>query len=196
MNLIETSTVADGDLPVAAFRAHLRLGAGFADEASADTLLVQYLRAAMAAIEARTGKALMARDFRMTLQCWRWADAQALPVAPVSAVASVTLRDVAGTPTVADAGQWRLVEDMHRPQILATGAVLPAVPTKGSVDVDFTAGFGILWDAVPDDLRQAVMLLAAQFYEQRSDGKAGFPVAVDALIARWKPVRLTAGGHR
>lgn len=196
MDLIETSLVDDGDLPVAAFRAHLRLGAGFADEATADTLLIQYLRAAIAVIEARTGKALMTRGFRLTLPRWRWADAQALPVAPVSAITALTLRDVAGTPSVVEASRYRLVTDRHRPQVAATGAVLPMVPTKGSAEVDFTAGFGAIWDAVPDDLRQAVMLLAAQFYENRAEGDAALPGAVEALIARWVPVRITAGGHR
>lgn len=195
MDLIETSVVDDGDLPVAAFRAHLQLGVGFADEATGDPLLVQYLRAAIAAVEARIGKALMSRDFRLILPCWRWADAQALPVAPVTAVAAVTMIDGDGVPSVVDPARWRLVVDRHRPQLLATGAVLPGVPTNGRVEVDFTAGFGASWDAVPDDLQQAVMLLAAQFYEGRTGGELGSgPVA--ALVARWMPVRVTAGGHR
>lgn len=196
MDLIETSGIDDGDLPVAAFRAHLRLGTGFADEATGDALLVQYLRAAIALIEARTGKALMTRGFRLSVTRWRWADAQALPVAPVSAVAALTLFDAAGTPEVVDPARWRLVADTHRPQIAATGAVLPMVPTNGRAEVDFSAGFGATWGALPDDLRQAVMLLAARFYESRSDGAADLPGAVAALIARWSPVRLTAGGHR
>ncbi len=196
MDLIETSSVDDGDLPIAAFRAHLRLGAGFADEATADALLVQYFRAAMALIEGRTGKALLSRGFRLTIQRWRWADAQALPVAPVSAVTAMAMRDVTGAPSVVDASRYHLAGDRHRPQVAATGAVLPMIPTKGKVEVDFTAGFGAVWDAVPDDLRQAVMLLAAQFYENRTDGDAGLPGAVEALIARWLPVRITAGGHR
>ena len=193
MDLIETSAVNDGDLPVAAFRAHLRLGTGFADEATGDALLVQYLRGALAAIEARTGKALMQRDFRLILPCWRWPDAQALPVAPVSAVASVTLVDAAGVPEVVDAGRWRLVVDRHRPQIVAAGAVLPMAPTGGRIEVDFTAGFGD-WADLPDDLRQAVLLLAAQYYEGRTGG-AALPGTVSALLARWVPLRVTAGGH-
>lgn len=195
MDLIETSSVADGALPVAAFRAHLRLGTGFADEATGDALLIQYLRAAIAAIEARTGKALLTRGFRLILPRWRWPDVQALPVAPVSAVASVTLVEAGGGTESADPGSWRLVADTHRPTILATGAVLPGVPANGRVEIDFTAGFGADWDAVPDDLRQAVLLLAAQFYEGRT-GAEPIPGPVAALLARWMPVRVTAGGHR
>lgn len=194
MDLIETTAVADGDLPVAAFRAHLRLGTGFADEATNDALLAQYLRGAMAAIEGRTGKALIARDFRLILSTWRWPDAQALPVAPVSAVASVTLVNAAGVPALVEAARWRLVVDRHRPQIVAAGAVLPMAPTGGRIEVDFTAGFGV-WTDVPDDLRQAALLLAAQYYEGRT-GAASLPGGIEALLARWVPIRVTAGGHR
>ena len=197
MDLIETSTVADGDLPVAAFRAHLRLGTGFADEATGDALLAQYQRAAMAAIEARTGKVLMTRGFRLVLSRWRWADAQALPVAPVATVTAVTLVNAAGVESAAPAGSWRLAVDRHRPQLLATRAVLPGVPVNGRVEVSFTAGFGADWSSVPEDLRQAVLLLAAQYYEGRTGAPgAEMPAAVAALLARWVPVRLTAGGHR
>lgn len=195
MDLIETSAIQDGDLPLAAFRAHLRLGTGFADEATPDPLLAQYLRAAIAAIEGRIGKALLARGFRLVLTRWRWPDAQALPVAPVSAVAAVTLFDAQGVPVVADPGTWRLVADRHRPQIVATGAILPQVPAQGAAHVDFTAGFAPTWDGVPDDLRQAAMLLAAQFYEGRT-GTAQALGGVEALLARWMAVRVTAGGHR
>ncbi|WP_417601378.1 head-tail connector protein [Pararhodobacter oceanensis] len=196
MNLKETSTVAEAALPVAALREHLRLGAGFADEASADALLARYLRAAIAVIEARCGKVLLARDYQLSLRFWRWPEAQALPLAPVSVVASVTLRDAAAAAVLVDPSLWRLAEDMHRPQLIALGATLPAMPPNGTVEIAFTAGFGAAWEAVPADLRQAVMLLAAQYYEHRSDALAALPAGVPALLARWMPLRLTAGGHR
>ena len=49
---------------------------------------------------------------------------------------------------------------------------------------------------VPDDLRQAVMLLAAGYYEGRTGAEGKLPVPAEALLARWMPVRVTAGGHR
>lgn len=195
MELIETTAIADVDLPVADLRAHLRLGTGFADEATGDPLLAQYLRAAMSAIETRTGKALMTRGFKMTLPRWRWADKQALPVAPVSAITAVTMRDATGAPAVVSPGRYRLLADRHRPQICAVGSVLPLVPSNGSVEVEFTAGFGANWDAVPDDLRQAVFLQAARFYEERTGIETGLNAQTEALIARWLPVRLTLGGQ-
>lgn len=156
---------------------------------------MQHLRGAIALIEARIGKALFSRDFRLVLSGWRWPDAQAIPVAPVTAVSAVTLVDAAGESAEAPATSWRLVVDRHRPQILATGAVLPGVPTGGRVEIAFTAGFGATWDTLPDDLRQAVLRLAAQFYDGRT-GAEPIEGPVAALLQRWTPLRVTAGGHR
>jgi len=196
MDLIETSTVATEDLPVAAFRTHLRLGTGFANEAALDPELGRYLSAAIARIEARTGKALLRRGYRLILQEWRTVDAQSLPVAPVQSVEAITLRNRSGTPTLAAPERYRLIGERHRPQIVATGAMLPAIPHGGQVEIVFTAGFGISWDAVPDDLSQAVFLFAASLFEARTGASGDMPALVEALIARWTPVRMTAGGHR
>jgi uncharacterized phiE125 gp8 family phage protein len=61
--------------------------------------------------------------------------------------------------------------------------------------VTFTAGFGDAWAAVPADLAQAVLMLAARYYEDRShDGTRGaMPFGVSTLIERWRQVRTLAG---
>ncbi|MCT8329228.1 head-tail connector protein [Albidovulum sediminis] len=196
MMLSELNPVALAALPVAAFKDHLRLGTGFADDGTEDALAEAYLRAALAAIEARTGKAILARDFRLELTDWRDDWAQALPVAPVSAVASVTLRDAAGgTETVAPA-RYALERDLHRPRLKGAGGYLPGVPAGGTVEVVFTAGFGPAWADVPPDLAQAVFLLAAEYHEHRHEAGGGraMPYGIAALIERWRNVRVLGGG--
>ena len=195
MMLNEVTAVPGSALPVAEFRDHLRLGTGFADLGAEDAALLSYLRAAIAAIEGRTAKALLAREFRLALTVRRWGDMQTLPIAPVSAVTALRLVDAAGVETPVAAG-WRLVPDMARPRIEALGAMLPAIPTGGRVEIDFTAGFGAGWSALPVDLAQAVFLLAAQYYELRHDGAAeggAMPFGVMALIERWRTVRVLGG---
>lgn len=196
MMLSEVTAVPQAALPVAQFKDHLRLGTGFADDGAQDALAESYLRAALAAIEGRIGKALIARDFRLELAGWRWPDAQALPMAPVSAVASVTVRDRAGTAEVIDAGRYRLVRDAHRPKLVAAGALLPGIPVGGTVEVLFTAGFGPAWADVPADLAQSLFLLAAHYHEFRHEGGASqaMPFGVMALIERWRTVRVLGGG--
>lgn len=197
MMLTEETTVSSAALPVQGLKDHLRLGSGFSDDAMQDSLIESYLRAAMAAIEGRTGKALMTRRFKLVLQDWRDASEQALPVAPVSQVVSVTLVDSAGATTVVATDRWRLVQDGSRPKLASKGYLLPMVPTEGRVEILFDAGFGATWATVPPDLQQAVFLLAAQYYETRNDftgATSGLPYPVTALIERWRTVRVLGGG--
>jgi uncharacterized phiE125 gp8 family phage protein len=197
MILIEQTSVPALALPVQEMKNHLRLGTGFADDGTQDQLVESYLRASLAVIEGRIGKVLVARRFKWTLECWRGAGAQALPVSPVTGIVSLSLVDVANAAVVVDPARYRLVQDTHRPKIAAVEAVLPAVPIDGRAEVVFDAGFGADWTAVPKDLLQAWMLLCADFYERRHDvdGRtAGLPFAVQALIERWRTVRVLGGG--
>lgn len=183
-------------LPVAALRAQLRLGTGFADTASQDGELAGFLAAAIATIEARTGKALLTRGLRLSVPAWRWADAQPLPVAPVAAVNALVLRNRDGLASPVDPGRWQLRPDRHRPQLVARGVVLPTIPTGGQAEISFTAGFGPAWADVPADLAQAVLLLAADLYQCRTGERPNLPPSVAGLVGAWLPVRVTAGGHR
>ena len=196
MMLIEQTSVPGTALPVQALKDHLRLGTGFSDDSMQDALIESYLRAAIAGIEGRIGKVLMARRFLWVLDEWRDLEGQALPVAPVTALISVRLVDVAGVVTVVLPTRYRLVLDTHRPRLAAVGVLLPVVPVDGKAEVVFDAGFGATWSAIPPDLAQAVMMLAAEFYEQRHEAGsvAGLPFAVQALIERWRNVRVLGGG--
>lgn len=195
--LVELTTVPQVALPVAQLKEHLRLGSGFTDDGLQDGLLAGFLRAAVAAIEGRTGKALFEREFRWTVATWRRTDAAALPVAPVSVISEVAIVDALGAETVIPAAAWRLVPDGQVPCLAAAGTALPTIPRGGHARVDFLAGFGPEWSDLPADLQQAVMLLAAHYHEYRHDMalSAGcMPFGVTALTERFRLLRLSAGG--
>ncbi|MCV6824087.1 MULTISPECIES: head-tail connector protein [Halocynthiibacter] len=196
MMLIEQTTVPAAALPVEKFKEHLRMGSGFSDDALQDSILETCLRSAMAAIEARTGKVLIEREFLWQLTGWRALSEQALPVAPVGAVSSLKTLDRLSSATEIDAARFVLQRDAHRPKLLPTGACLPTIPLGGTAEVVFTAGFGADWNDIPADLAQAVMLVAAQFYEHRGDMRARgdtLPVGVNSLIAPYRTVRILGG---
>jgi uncharacterized phiE125 gp8 family phage protein len=197
MMLTEETPVPQAALPVEEMKDHLRMGSGFADDGLQDALIEAYLRAAMAAIEGRIGKMLYQRRFLWVLDCWR-DDEQALPVSPVAGIVSVTLVDAEGGETLVPATSYRLIPDLHRPRLVGKGTALPTIPSQGLVKVVFDAGFGAAWTDVPVDLRQAVLLLAGEYYEHRHDDGAqgsGLPFGVVTLIERWRNVRLLGGGR-
>ena len=203
MILTELGAVAPAALPLEPFRAHLRLpevagseatpGAGAEAEG-----LEAALRAALAAIEARTGKALLARDFRLTLSHWQGGAVQVLPLAPVGAVVSLAVLDRDGGASVVDPVRYGLEADAHRPRLVARGALLPSIPRGGRVEIVFTAGFGAEWGDLPPDLARAVLMLAAHYWEERhlgaGHGTGGLvPFGVATLIERWRIVRVLGG---
>ena len=197
MMLTEDTSQPAPPLPLAACKAHLHLGTGFSESGLQDDLLEGFLRAALAAIEARIGKVLLERAF--TLELARWADpvAQPLPVAPVVEITSLVLRDAAGVATPMPPLRWRLEPDMQRPCLRATGGVLPAIPAGGRAVLHIRAGMSSDWAGLPADLAQAVLMLAAHFYEYRQEtglGSGCMPFGVTSLIERYRALRVTLGG--
>ncbi len=63
----------------------------------------------------------------------------------------------------------------------------------------FRAGFGAGWADIPADLAQAVLLLAAHYYEYRDEvslSQGCMPFGVSSLIERYRTVRLLTGHGR
>ena len=86
--------------------------------------------------------------------------------------------------------------DQHDPAICGQWAYLPAIPDGGTAVATFMAGFADDWSGLPAALRRGVLLLGAHFYEHRTAGAgdAGdIPVAISALLAPWRMLRLRLG---
>ena len=196
MYLIEESQIPEAALPVARLRDHLRMGSGFVEDGLQDGLLGGFLRAAMAAVEARTGKALLVRDFLCCVHRWRDVTGQVLPIAPVRVVTQVTLVDAFGAGSIVDASRYALLTDGDAPKLVSIAGCLPLIPDHGSAELRFQAGMANEFGDLPADLAQAVMLLAAHYYEYRDEttlGQGCMPFGVTSLIARYRPVRLGFG---
>ncbi|MGR3679601.1 MAG: head-tail connector protein [Paracoccaceae bacterium] len=196
MMLTEETTVPDSALPVEQFKAHLRLGTGFGEDNLQDSVLTGFLRAALAAIEARTGRVLLERQFALSLTRWKDAERQVLPVSPVGSLTAVVITDAAGFETSLDISGFRLDQDMHRARLCPVGMSLPSIPKSGAVKLSLTAGMAPQWGGLPADLCQAVLMLAAHYYEYRHEMSLGdgcMPFGVTSLIQRYRVTRLTLG---
>lgn len=168
-------------------RAHLRLDAH--DE---DDLLNAFLIAARVALEARTRRAFITQSWRLILDAWPDGPV-VLPIAPVSAVTSVTLNDE-GSVRVVDAASYETVLAGERPR-LSPSTPWPT-PTRriGGIYIDVTAGYGEA-ENLPAPLRQAIVMLAAHWFEHREPVSMGeradeLPLTVSALIAPYMRPRL------
>ncbi|MFO6463674.1 hypothetical protein ACK8OR_04715 [Jannaschia sp. KMU-145] len=180
MTILETEAIADGALPIAQLAAHLRLPEGYGVEADPTRRLALSLLAAIAEIEARLGKILIAREVRVAGVAE--GGRIALPLAPVLEVLRAE-RDGPEGPIPVAVGE--VASEPHWSVV----ALADPVPEGGVVRLRIRAGYGG-WDAVPVGVAQAVILLAAA-----SDGDvpAGVNAHVASLIAPMRERRLGRG---
>ncbi len=194
MILIEETQISADVLPLDQFKAHLRLGTGFAEDRLQDQMLEGYLRAAISSIEGRTGQALFMRDFRWILDEWSTGSRQVFPVSPVRMVQTLEIIARDDTRTFLDPQGFRIEEDSLHPALSAIEGDLPELPPGGKIEVRLRAGAATNWDGVPPDLAQAVMLLSAHYYEYRNEltlSRGCTPFGVTALLERYRPMRLS-----
>lgn len=173
--------------------AHLRMPEGFGPDAAAEAGLEGFARAATAAVEGLTGLALIRRRFLWTVGRWRCAVRTRAPIGPRVAVEGLRTVAADGAASPADPAALAVITDGPRAWLIgANGRDLPRPPRGGVVEIELRAGFGTAAE-VPADLRQAVLLLAAHWHEQRhvsADPAAEAPFGVRAICARWREVRL------
>lgn len=196
MILNELSTVAPEDLPIVEFSEHLHLGTGFIDDGSQNNVLQAYLNAALAAVEARTGKALYQRRFVWLVHGWISDGAQGLPISPVKSIESLRIISSSGMENIIENTEYLLCKDKHFPALKAASGYLPHIPQGGRAEITVEAGFGPTWPDIPADLRQAILMLAANFYENRYGGgnqQSELPASVLALLEPYRKFRLSGG---
>ena len=195
MTLTELDAISPLVLPVRELADHLRMGSGFSDDLANDPILETYLRAAIAAVEARSSKVLIRRRFSAVFYRWSCSEGQVLPIAPVTSIESVTLKPATGTPVLVDPTEYLLETDTHCPLLRPTGTALPSIAAGGSAHVTFFAGYSPDWNAVPPALAQAVMMTAANFFEHRTGvgETAAMPFGVEVLIAPFQFVGIGKG---
>ena len=182
MAMREVAPVGASELPLAELTAHLRLGTGFADDGLEAPAVERACRAALAAVENRTGRALIARGFVWRMWTAPRGGVAMAPLAPLSDVGTVEI--VQGGTRRAVAG-WSFAEETMRG--------LPFVPAGGVLEISLTAGLG-RWADLPHDLSEAVLLIGAALYESRGGAAPEMPAGADRLIAPWRRLSIGRAG--
>ena len=175
------------------FAAHLRLAHGFNDDGAESAVLEIYLRNATAVIERRTGQALIARAYTLQVATWDRDGHLSLPIGPVSAIDQIRF---IGPNSMIDLEpeDWFLKPGTTRQKLTGpNGMALWPLPRGSVAELSFTAGYGPSWDDVPDDLRQAVLVLGAHFYENRFGDVAldgALPYGVGQIVEQHRGMRI------
>lgn len=188
MTHMVTSPPAVEPVSVAELRAQVRLV-----HTQEDALLEHYIKAARQHVEGLTRRVLITQTLRVILDRWPAGRAVRLPVGPVQDVLSVSLLDSDGVPQALSPGEWRFYHGSEPGSLRAQPGAGPAEPVNG-IEIEFTAGYGADGSFVPAPLRQAILLLAAHWYENREAsvdfGNGSMPQALDRLLSTYRLVLL------
>lgn len=188
-------TAAPDATPLTIEEAKKHLNVEHADD---DSYIESLIAAAVARLDGRAGilrRCLMTQTWRQDFDCF--ARSLLLPLEPVSAIGSVTYKDASGvTQTVAPSSYALLEEDIGPVVRFVQAFTVPAVADDGpAVSVTFTAGYGDEPEDVPQPIRHALLLLIADWYQNRETMVMGrtsvdLPVGVDALLAPYRPMMV------
>ena len=168
------------------------------DYSDDDALLDRFVAAATAHLDGWTGilgRCLINQDWRQDHWYWPTCRYLRLPFPDVSKVI-VNYYDVDNVKQTVDGSLYDLMEDESGSKIWFKDAF--TYPTiyynrRDGLQVTVTAGYGASASDVPEAIRQAVMLLAGHWYENREAVVLGrimapteLPFAVSALIEPYR----------
>jgi uncharacterized phiE125 gp8 family phage protein len=170
-------------------KAHLKIETN--DE---DGYLQELIAAAVATVEAETGKALLTQTWRLYLDDWPPCGLAELPVAPVRSVGPVNAYAAHGTPSPIAAADYLLDRHGEPPRIYFRRRPDAGREING-IEIDIVAGYGEAGTDVPDQLVRAVLILVAHWHAHRgaaSDAAlmGSFPKGFRARVAPFRQVRL------
>lgn len=159
-----------------------------------DALLATLITAARLMIEAASGRMLIEQGWRIVLDRWPEGGVIRVPVSPVRAISAARILGPDDTALPLADEALALVEGSDPPLIEMVGPLQAPGKPRAGIEIDILAGFGPTRDMVPAPLRQAVLRLAARWFEHRGDvvshDAERLPAEIAALVAPYRRARL------
>lgn len=166
-----------------------------ADDARIGALIV----AARCHAEEYLRRSLITRPWRLVHDRWPMSDrGLVLPRAPLRSVEMVRRRAPDGVWVTLDPTDYR-VETAPEPGFLLPAAGKRFPPTDGragAITIDFTAGYGDDWNAVPAPIREALLMIIAELYEEGPSTPGPIIGTIRSLLSPYRLIGLDAAGGR
>lgn len=173
-------------------KAHLRI-----DTDDEDGLLASLITSARLHIEAHLNVVLLNQSWSVYFDSWPDDGVVVLPMAPLVSVNAVSIRSEQGDATIISDNNYYADISGRTPRLVRsrTGVWPPPKRKAGGIEITLTAGYGEEPEEVPQNIRQAILLLTAHWFENRelvslSDRFVDVPAAVFALLQPYRRARL------
>lgn len=186
MSIVVVAPPASEPVSLAEAKLFLRV-----DHDAEDELIATLIVAAREAVEASTGRALIKRRVRESLDIWRRdaVDGAMLGLGPVSAVTAVRLLADNGSQSIIDPERYRLEGAGDRPRLVFPPGLPATLRSAGGIEIEYECGIAEDAEGLPAALRVATMQIVASLYEVRT-GDGALPEGARAIIAPFAVARL------
>jgi uncharacterized phiE125 gp8 family phage protein len=147
------------------------------DHTAEDALLTSYILTARHLVEQWTGRALITQTRKALFQSAEYS--YALPGGPVQSITSLKVYNKSAVATTVDASNYML-DALNGKLIFKAAGSFPIIDLLevDPVEVIYVCGYGAAGSNVPEPLRQAILMLAAHYYEHREAVTLGNTAAV------------------
>jgi uncharacterized phiE125 gp8 family phage protein len=182
-NVLVTAPAAE-PVTTAEAKAHLRIL-----HSSEDALIDRYVKSARAHVENTISRAIITQTWRLTLPAFPSGREIEIPRPPLVSISSVTYYDTDGASQTLASSEYHVLTGGITGRIERKASVTrwPSTERRGdAVAITYVAGYGASGSAVPEDLRNAVLMMAEHFYFNRGEtaetNLVKNPVAADHLL--------------
>jgi len=163
------------------------------EDTAEDGLITTLIGAARLHVEGVTGQALLAQNWRVVLDRWPDNRVVKLPVGPFISLTEISAYDQGGSAHLINLVQFFAEPDRLLLPLNVVG--MPSLRDRQGLEIDYVAGYGTEPEDVPADIRQALLVLVAYWFEHRdavivAGSGSVVPTGFDALVSRHRAVRL------
>ncbi len=173
-------------------KAHMRVD--FSDD---DDLITALVVAARQQAENHTNRVLLTQTWDWTLDRFPCTRTFEVPRPPLQSVSSITYKDTNGDEQTFSSSKYLVDTGSERGRIsLADGESWPATKAEiNAVTIRFIAGYGDTAATVPQQIRQAILMMVGHLYEHRESVAAGVaatevPFSTRALLGPYEVIRV------
>ena len=188
MSLLLTTPPSVEPVSLAEAKAHLRI-----THTDDDTYISTLIVAARRLVEARSGLRLLQQSWSIFLDAWPGDGIIELLLAPVSSVVDIVTYGELDTPATIDPAHYFLDGASRPVRIVFRQGRYPANPGRRAkgIEIKVQAGFGATAASVPQELKQAVLLITAHWFSKRGEADDGvLPLAAIELLSPYRQMRL------
>lgn len=169
-------------------KAHLRV-----THSDDDTYISTLINSARSTVEQFCGAALLQQSWSVFCDAWPTQGIFNLPLNPIMSITDLLIYGEDDVAATLDPAHYFLDSASKPCRLILRGG--RSVPTPGrranGIEIKLIAGFGAGASAVPNQIKQALLIIIADWYASRGDVDAGdLPLSARSLLAPYRVVRL------